>query len=198
LNCHNGLAQKSQQGRAEIRRTGGVVFAGLLRLSAVMVLSLMACSACATTPSPSATPSQSPLPSEQPSPAGPPQRCDARELSLSPGAWGAAAGTSYVVVHVDLVSGSACLIPGGPAVTLLDRDGKLLASAAGITDPDVIVASRTDLRLGWSSWCGPPPANPIRLRLDLPSGPLNTPLPGGFLASCQQVPTVIEIEVVQP
>jgi hypothetical protein len=109
-----------------------------------------------------------------------------------------AAGTSYVVLHVDLVFGSTCLIPRGPPVTLVDPTGLPLAAAPATTDADLAVASRTDFRLGWSSWCGPRPATPIHVRLDLDSGSLDTPLPEGFGASCQQVPTVVYIEPVQP
>jgi hypothetical protein len=99
---------------------------------------------------------------------------------------------------MDLVAGSACLVPGAPAVTLLDDDGAALASAAATSDADVLVANRTDFRVGWASWCGALPRGPLHLRLDLRSGSIDTGLPDGFVASCQQVPTMIDIEAVQP
>jgi len=105
----------------------------------------------------------------RPSPEGASHPCEAKDLSLTPGGWGGAAGTTYVVLHMDLVAGSACLVPGGPAVTLLDHDGAGLASAAATSDADVLVANRTDFRVGWASWCGAPPRGPLHLRLDLRS-----------------------------
>lgn len=163
-----------------------MVFPVSRRLCLLVVLGVMACSACASTPSPSE------------SAAASAQACDARDLRLSPGREGVATGTSYVALHVDLVFGSACLIPSGPAVALVDAAGRPLAAAPATPGPDLVLANRTDFEFGWSSWCEAPPAAPLHVRLDLPGGALDTPLPEGFAASCMQVPTVVHIEAVQP
>jgi photosystem II stability/assembly factor-like uncharacterized protein len=124
--------------------------------------------------------------------------CTPGDVSLSVKGWGAAGGTTYAVLHATLVGHDPCRLPTAPAVEIVDAKGSLVASGPSLDDGTAPLISTLDLRLGWSSWCGPTPAAPLTVNMTLSSGILSTALPAGFGASCQGVPTGLFVEPVVP
>lgn len=166
--------------------------------SAILAAAVLAgCSTTTPTLAPSTAPTSGATAqtSQLPGRAAP---CDPSQLSLSPGGWGGAGGTTFVILHVRLASGQPCLIPVGPPIDLLDSSGRVIASGPSRDPTTVVLATTIDLRMGWSSWCGSAPPRPLRARLHVGSGQSEVVLPSGVLASCQGVPTQIYVEPVQP
>jgi len=160
--------------------------------------------------SPTVTPTVTPTPSAaQPSPTLPPTAapslaiCRTKDVSATASSWGAAGGTTYVPITVSLVGASPCLLLGDPEVGLLDHKGHVLAgtpiaSHIGMQDALELDATAT-LNVGWSSWCGAPPPQPLSVRVELYGGEsLTVPLPVGFAASCQGVASALSGEFTTP
>jgi hypothetical protein len=169
---------------------------------AVAATVLAACTAVPT-PSPSTVPVAVPTPSVPPSPAVVPSRagptCNPAQLAVAAGGWGGAGGTMFVLLHVRLASGAPCELPGYPAVELRDRAGQLVASGSSQDPSTVPLATTTDLRLAWASWCASPPPGPLRARLAIGSGFADVVLPAELTAApCQGVPTGLYVEPALP
>jgi len=121
-----------------------------------------------------------------------PEACGVDALAAYLGAWGAAAGTSYanlVVLnhgHVD------CLFKTSATIELRDANGRTVSVAASEpTAPIVLLppgwaASAT---IGYSDWCTPPPALPLRADLvigaDRVAVVARTPIP---VPACMSAP----------
>ena len=122
--------------------------------------------------------------------------CGPAQVALAPGRSGAAAGTSYLTIHVALVGDRPCGWPAWPAVKLRDSTGQVIASGVKGPDESVILQTALDLNLGWASWCNPPPLRPLTLGILLDTG-AEAPMtvPDGFGAGCMDVPTVVFVEL---
>lgn len=121
--------------------------------------------------------------------------CAPSEVAISVGGWAAAAGTTYAPIHLALVGATPCTMAMA-SLAILDRDGQVVVTSSEGLQALELTTSR-DARLGWSSWCGPPPQQPLTVRFDLGSGVvLSTVLPTGFGASCMNVPTVLYLDQI--
>jgi hypothetical protein len=120
--------------------------------------------------------------------------CAPSDMGLSTSIFGAALGTTYGPIHMALAGPRPCAL-SITAVAILDHDGQLLASSQARVTFDL--TSSQNLRLGWASWCGPAPKQPLTVRLTLESGlSVSTALPADFGASCMDVPTAVFVELI--
>jgi hypothetical protein len=104
---------------------------------------------------------------------------------------GAAAGTFYVNLTLDRVSGPLCSIQASPMLAIVDGRGKVIVQDPASGTDRAVVDRTLATELGWSSWCAPPPSRPLLLRLTFQPGSvvLSMTLPDGFGASCMDVAT---------
>jgi photosystem II stability/assembly factor-like uncharacterized protein len=135
--------------------------------------------------------------SAAPSPAGA-VMCNPRDISMSVTGWGPAMGTMYAVLRATLVGLEPCQLPTAPAVEIVDAKGVVIVRALGPGPETALLTSVVDLRLGWFSWCGPPPSGSLTVKLTLLTGVVTAMLPAGLVASCQGVPTGLFIEPIVP
>lgn len=149
-----------------------------LLVSAVAVVAV-ACNTSTPTPMPTPPPAASVAPSEAatPSPVTGGGECAPTDLALVSGGWSAAAGSRGADVSVENRGATACTLPAGPAVAILDSAGtQLLESpstdAAGPTLEPGAVATFTVL---FSNWCEERAALPLRVALR--SGDAAIPVP---------------------
>jgi hypothetical protein len=131
------------------------------------------------TTAPATTAPESTAPSGD-SPSAPPEgsACALTDLAVTAGGWGAAAGSRGADVSVENRGASACELPAGPTVAILDAGGtQLLASPAtdqpGLTLEPGAVATFTVL---FSNWCEQGAALPLRVALV--DGAAGVPVPG--------------------
>ena len=105
-----------------------------------------------------------------------PEACTAEALAPYLGRWGAAAGTSYANLVVLNLAGVDCLIDTTTSLELRDAEGQRVVAATSAPPP---ASARTPLlppgwaavaRIGYSDWCTPPPALPLRADLVMGSG----------------------------
>lgn len=83
--------------------------------------------------------------------------CREDQLRLTAGADGAAAGSAYLTVFVELTRGPRCSISGNPLIAVRSEDGREIARAAK-TEPRMIALTYvTRYYVEWSSGCGPMP-----------------------------------------
>jgi hypothetical protein len=109
-----------------------------------------------------------------------PEACRADALAPYLGDWGAAAGTSYANLVVLNLGHVDCLLETSVGFELRDATGQRVVVAA--VEPPPASASTLLLppgwaavgRIGYSDWCTPPPALP--LRADLVIGPERVPV----------------------
>src|SRR3954449_573066 len=128
----------------------------LLTTGASVALATAVLAACSTTP-PSLAGGVPITPRAEPSELMPsPGLCDPNQVRLSSGDWGPAAGTTFVILHVEFAPGSSCLIPGEPAVDLVDASGQVIASGPSRDPASFLPSEPADLRLAWASWCAAP------------------------------------------
>ena len=100
-----------------------------------------------------------------------PEACLASALGAYLSQWGAAAGTLYANLVVINLGGVDCLLETTARLELRDADGRRVVEAASEPPP----ASGSTLllppgwaaavRIGYSDWCTPPPALPLRADL---------------------------------
>ena len=137
----------------------------LLIITAVAVLAV-ACTTT-TTPTPPAPASSSPAPAGTASPAGGGAVCAPADLALVSGGWSAAAGSRGADVSVENRGATACELPAGPAVAILDASGRQLLESAPTDAPGPsldpgAVATFTVL---FSNWCEEAAALPLHVAL---------------------------------
>lgn len=112
--------------------------------------------------------------------------CRASEVRLTPGASGAAAGTAYIHLALELADGRDCLIARSPSLTITDAQGKVVARA---TEDDIDLSPISAGRLfgyylGWNTACGDRFTGPFTANIELPSKQtVSVPL-GDFGPSC--------------
>ena len=125
--------------------------------------------------------------------------CSGSDIELLTREWGPAGGTTYAPVHVRLVDMQPCLVPATPAAQIEDAGHHVVAVGRAIGPAVLVLRSSLDLRLGWSSWCGPSPAAPLSITITLLDGSsASADFPAGFEASCQGVATTVFVEPVDP
>jgi hypothetical protein len=127
-----------------------------------------------------------------------PQACAADELAAYLGDWGPAMGTSYANLVVLNVDGVECRLGTSPTLELRDAAGQRLVVARSESPP--ASASTVLLPPGWaaivplgfSNWCSPPPATPMRADLLVGSARLaieaRSPIPVPPCMSAPQTP----------
>jgi hypothetical protein len=169
----------------------------------VLLISLVV-SACVSPPPPRPTTSSASLPATSTSiptrlPTEGLAACRGADLSLSTREFGAGMGTSYAPIHVVLVGPQPCLLPATPAAGIEDARRKVVAAGPAIGDAILVLRSRLDWRLAWSSWCGPSPVAPLWVMVSLMDrSSASTHLPRGFGASCEGVATTVFVEPIDP
>ena len=90
---------------------------------------------------------------ELPAPSGSlPPTCAADQLVLTAGRMGAAAGTFYVNLSLDRVSGPVCSIQASPMLAIVDGRGKVIVQDPAFGTDRAIVDRTLATELGWSSW----------------------------------------------
>jgi hypothetical protein len=172
-----------------------------LALAAAIAVAVVACSQSPTAP-PSAPRTTAPIesvaiptlpPSAAPSaiasaPApttaaiGP---CAASQLRFTPGHTGAAAGTAYMEVSVDLVQGPDCTMPQGPPISIVAADGKVIANDTDRDRAPLTIHGPTSYSIGWNIGCDSPvPTGRLSARIWL-SATVAVDMPiGAFGPSC--------------
>jgi hypothetical protein len=126
------------------------------------------------------------------------QDCAADKLAAYLGDWVPAAGTSYANLVVLNVDGVECRLGTSPTLELRDAAGRHLVVAR--SEPPAASASTVLLPPGWaaivpigfSNWCSPPPATPLRADLLVGSARLaieaRSPIPVPPCMSAPQTP----------
>jgi hypothetical protein len=103
---------------------------------------------------------QVPSPTPQPI-AGP---CDPRQIRLTAGQSGAAAGSNILTFTATLTERPACLVLTWPGVEITDGAGRLVVKAEhdeAALPRTTILTSSLEFHLGWASACAPVPAGPF-------------------------------------
>src|SRR4051812_12253193 len=115
---------------------------------------------------PSITPGPTATPGGPASSVGPPSGaafspCRDPQVEVTPGRTGAAAGTDYLRVFVELAQGPACTLPRSPMITITTDGGTEVARATE-TDPTAVVLDDiSGYNIGWSGPCGPTPTGEL-------------------------------------
>ena len=145
---------------------------GALR-RAILVSGVALVAAACTTSTTSPTPKRQPAASVAPSQAGTASpvtgggECAPTDLALVGGGWSAAAGSRGADVSVENRGATACTLPAGPAVAILDSAGSQLLESAPTDEPGPTlepgaVATFTVL---FSNWCEEGAALPLSVVL---------------------------------
>lgn len=121
----------------------------------------------ATTTPATTTPATEPPASGSPSTAPQGGACALTDLAVTAGGWGAAAGSRGADVSVENRGTTACDLPAGPTVAILDAGGTQLLTSPptdqpGLTLEPGAVATFTVL---FSNWCEGGAALPLRVAL---------------------------------
>lgn len=143
-----------------------------LVLSAVAVLAI-ACNNSTTPSSPPPAETESPAApsataSTAPSPAAGGGECALTDLALVGGGWSAAAGSRGADVSVENRGATACMLPAGPSVAILDADGTELLESAPTTDapgPALEPGAVATFTVLFSNWCDEGAALPLHVAL---------------------------------
>lgn len=110
--------------------------------------------------------------------------CEGNQVRLTPGANGAAAGTDYLTVFVELAQGPACELPWSPMIEVRDTDGAEIARATEADPKPVALTYITRYYIAWSGDCGPIPSGALVAHIDFSSTlALDMPI-GTFRPSC--------------
>lgn len=105
----------------------------------------------------------------QPYPTPPPvatATCTASQVRLTPGHTGAAAGTAYMRVFVELDQGPECSLPQGPQIALVSDDGTVLVNGTDADPRPLVISGITGYEIGWNVGCdasSPPRALSARI-----------------------------------
>jgi Protein of unknown function (DUF4232) len=143
-----------------------------LLLSTLVVLAACNATNTATRNPPGSPGASTPAPSQA---AGGP--CAPAALSVTGGAWGAAAGSRGADVSVENTGAAACTLPAGPAVAILDGGGAVVLESPAGTDPGPTldpgaVATFTILV---SNWCDETTPLPLHIVLHAEGGSVQVP-----------------------
>jgi hypothetical protein len=123
---------------------------------------------------------QMPSPTQQPTVAP----CDPRQIRLTAGQSGAAAGSNILTFTATLTEGPVCLVLTWPGVEITDGAGRLVVEAQhneASLPRTTILTSSLQFHLGWASACGPVPAGPFTAEVRLlDAGAVPLALPARF------------------
>ena len=148
----------------------------VLLLSTVAIVSV-ACNSTTTTPTPPPPATTSPAPAGTSSPASGGGECAPTDLALVSGGWSAAAGSRGADVSVENRGASACTLPAGPAVAILDAGGTQLLESAptDAAGPSLEPGGVATFTVLFSNWCDEAAALPLHVALR--SGDAALPIP---------------------
>jgi hypothetical protein len=117
-----------------------------------------------------------PVPSPSAEAGGP---CAPTDLALTGGGWGAAAGSRGTDVSVENRGSSACMLPAGPAVAVVDPAGTVLLESAPVADegaPILEPGAVATFTILFSNWCQE--GTTLPLHVVLRAGADSIPIPG--------------------
>ena len=110
--------------------------------------------------------------------------CRDPQIALTAGNSGAATGTAYLGVFVELAQGPACTLPRSPMITITTDTGAEVARAAETDATPVVLDYITRYYIGWNVACGTSPTGSKIAIIEF-SGDLRVTLPiGTFGPSC--------------
>ena len=143
---------------------------------AAFVAMLMAACGNPPSPSPSASPVVTPsssivptgsIPGESPTETA----CTSNDIHATGGPWGGAAGSRGSDITVVNAGSTACLLPAGPAIALLDQSGAVLLTtpARAGSGPSVAPNGTATFSLLFGNWCAENVNLPLHFRLALAS-----------------------------
>lgn len=163
----------------------------MCKLLAGLVVAGLTAACGSVTPSPSsptlprptdASPSIAVIPT--PSAVADISACEGDQVRLTPGQQGAAAGTNYLTVFVELAQGPACALPWSPLIEVRDADGVEIARATETSPTPVALTYITRYYIAWSGDCGPTPSGDLVAHIDFsPTLAVDLPI-GTFRPSC--------------
>lgn len=105
--------------------------------------------------------------------------CAPTDLALTGGAWGAAAGSRGSDVSVENRDSSACMLPAGPAIAVLDAAGTVLLESAPVVEegaPILEPGAVATFTILFSNWCQE--GTTLPLHVVLRAGADSIPIPG--------------------
>ena len=151
-------------------RPRSIHVAGFAALLALLLAS------CGNTPSPSPSPSPSLVPSASPSAASASPSSEAAcltaDLTVTGGPWGGAAGSRGSDIVVQNQGTSACLLPAGPTVAMVDPSGAVLLANTPPevgTGPSLAPGATIGFSLVLGNWCEQQVNLPLHFSLALAS-----------------------------
>jgi hypothetical protein len=110
--------------------------------------------------------------------------CESSQVRLTPGAEGAAAGTDYLTVFVELDQGPACTLPWGPMIAVRDAAGAEIATATETDTKPVALTYISRYYIAWSGDCGPIPSGDLTAHIAFSSTVSLEMSIGTFRPSC--------------
>ena len=110
--------------------------------------------------------------------------CAKDQVRLTVGQQGAAAGTNYLTVFVELAQGPACALPWGLMIEVRDAAGDEIARGTETSTTPVALTYITRYYIAWSGDCGPTPSGDLVAHIDFsPTFAVDLPI-GTFRPSC--------------
>jgi hypothetical protein len=169
-----------------------------LAAAAAVALAVAACATPTPSPGPTVTPASSPgatttpAPTVGPSPTevGSPANadCTPADIELTHGRIDGAAGSRFTTLTVTVTGPTACVLPAGPTVELVDAGGAILITsvATGASSLDLSPGATATSTIQLANWCTDPPAQPVTLTLVLGSAKIGAA--GGPFPSENEMP----------
>ena len=156
------------------------------------IILVVACSPAPTSAPPSITSSPAPTtaaPTTVPTPVpgatqGADGACTASQVQATPRESGAAAGTSYLAVTLQLVEGAACSLPRGPNIALTSGDGTVLVHGTDANPAPILLRDTLLYRIGWNVGCGQTVPGPTLAAIELYGAAVITMPIGDFGPTC--------------
>jgi Domain of unknown function (DUF4232) len=136
---------------------------GALRRTLLLASLVIVAGACGSTTATAAPTTTVPTPTAEAGGA-----CKPTDLALTGGAWGSAAGSRGTDVSVENRGSTACMLPAGPAVAVLDAAGTVLLESAPLADtgaPVLEPGGVATFTILFSNWCQEGTALPLHLVL---------------------------------
>ena len=154
------------------------------KLLAGAIFLVAGCTSVAPSPRLAATPT---IPSLSPAPAEAsvaPSPCREPQVALTPGHSGAAAGTSYLRVFVELAQNPPCVLPRGPVIWLTNTAGAEVARSTETDASPVVLDYITGYNIGWNVACGPTTSDATAAHVEFSKGVVIEMPISGFGPSC--------------
>lgn len=160
-------------------------------LASASMLLIAACAGSAASPS-IAPASPSPSSAESPSGAASPgggAACSADAIVATAAPWGGAAGSRGTDVTLVNHGATACVLPAGPQVAVVDSGGNVLAQSrqpTGTGGTTVQPNQAVAFSVLFGNWCNQSVSLPLRVRLALTSGAVD--IAGSSLPTMADLP----------